>query len=79
MMWYYCSPVGTFTIAHDPQGGYGLWLDTDFVGSYPLPDAAAEAVRTQQTGCADWDRRPQVKPPSDLDHWMMVRGPLGTD
>jgi len=79
MMWYYYSPVGTFIIAHDPQSGYGLWLDTDHLGSYPLPEAAAAAVASQQTGFADWDQRPEVKPPPDLDHWMMVRGPRGTD
>lgn len=79
MMWYYYSPVGTFIIAHDPQSGYGLWHDTDHLGSYPLPEAAAQAVASQQTGYPAWDQWQEAKPPPDLDHWIMVRGPCGTD
>ncbi len=79
MMWYYYSPVGTFIVAHDPQSGYGLWLNTACLGSYPLSEAAAQAVCAQQTGCAEWDSRTAVTPPPDLDRWMMVRGPRGTD
>lgn len=72
-MWYFYCLHGTFTIAVEPSGSYGLWFDTEKLGSYPLPEAAAEAVAKQKTGLAAWDDLPNISAPGSLADWMAMR------
>jgi hypothetical protein len=76
-MWYYYSPVGTFSIVPVPTGGYVLWIDNEELGTYIAPEAAVEAVCKQKTGFRPWDKLPEVDPPAHLSDWMMVRGTPG--
>ncbi len=72
-MWYFYCSHGTFTIAVEPSGSYGLWFDTEKLGSYPLPEAAAEAVAKQKTGLPTWDDLANIPAPDSLDGWMAMK------
>jgi hypothetical protein len=77
-MWYYYSPVGTFTIAPESTGGFGLWIDNDKLATYLAPEAAAEAVCIQKTGFSPWDELVEANPPALLSDWMVVPGMPGS-
>ena len=72
-MWYYYSPLGTFTIAPNGAGGYNLWIDTDQLHTYIGPEAAVEAVRLHKTGFKAWDERADVEAPASLSLWIKVK------
>ncbi len=73
-MWYFFSSVGTFIIAIEPSGEFGLWIDTDKLASFHTPEEAVEVVRSQKTGYAPWDELQDANPPEDLSGWMVMPG-----
>lgn len=54
-MWLYRSPVGTFHICQRKGTPFGLFLNGEFLGDYPDPEAAAGDVITGTTGADPWD------------------------
>ncbi len=68
-MWFYKTEVGTFNIRKQFDGCWGLWLDDGMLGSYLSPEAAADDVYTQSTGCYEWDSLQSVTEPMDLLDW----------
>jgi hypothetical protein len=75
-MWYFYSPVGTFIIAIEPSGAFGLWIDTRKLGDYNAPEEAVDAVRSQRTGYARWDDLTEIDAPKILDEWMAMPGSI---
>lgn len=73
-MWYFFSTVGTFIIAIEPSGEFGLWIDTDKLASFPSPEDAVELVKNQNTGYAPWDELQDAKAPEGLSGWMAMPG-----
>lgn len=71
-MWYhYITAVGTFWIRPQPNkpGSYWLGLDDMPLRAYPSPEAAAQAVQSQQTGLKLWDQHLQNQKPADISQW----------
>lgn len=54
-MWLYRSPVGTFHICQRKGTRFGLFLNGEFLGDYPDPEAAAGDVITETTSADPWD------------------------
>jgi hypothetical protein len=73
-MWYFFSPVGTFIIAIEPDGAFGLWIDTQKLDTYAAPEEAAGAVRSQHSGYAPWDELVDPDVPKTLAEWIMMPG-----
>lgn len=73
-MWYFFSAVGTFIIAIEPSGEFGLWIDTDKLAIFSCPEDAVESVRCQKSGYAPWDELKDANPPEDLAGWMVMPG-----
>lgn len=70
-MWLYKSPIGNIYIQHLPDGRYGMVHDGTIWESCDTPQAEADNVYVQVTGCADWDMcdTSNVVIPSDLSEW----------
>ncbi len=77
-MWHYKTSVGTFIIRKEEYGSgwelrllinppYGL-LGVSYK-SYWSPKEAADAVKRQETGFAEWDDLEEVSPPRDVNSW----------
>lgn len=54
-MWKYESPIGTMYIRRLPNGRYGLIYDGIIWETCDTPQAEADNVFMQCTGCTDWD------------------------
>jgi hypothetical protein len=70
-VWIYRAQAGLFWIRPQPDapGRFWLGIDDTVLGSYHAPQAAADDVYTQSTGCPAWDSLPSVTEPSDLSEW----------
>lgn len=66
-------PAGTLTIraASDDTIGCELWLNDDFVGSFPSADAAAQSVSHHSSGCELIDETGSELPQS-IDAWQWI-------
>ncbi|MBL8268576.1 hypothetical protein [Steroidobacter sp.] len=66
-------PAGTLTIraAADSTMSCELWLNDDFVGSFPSADAAAQSVSHHASGCALIDAA-RAKVPDSIDAWQWI-------
>ena len=66
-------PAGTLTIraASDGTTGCELWLNDDFVGSFPSADAAAQSVSHHSSGCELIDESGSELPQS-IDAWQWI-------
>jgi hypothetical protein len=66
-------PAGTLTIraATDDATGCELWLNDDFVGSFPSADAAAQCVSHHSSGCDLIDESGDELPQS-IDAWQWI-------
>lgn len=66
-------PAGTLTIraASDDTMSCELWLNDDFVGSFPSADAAAQSVSLHSSGCALIDAGGAPVPDS-IDAWQWI-------
>ena len=66
-------PAGTLTIraASDDSMSCELWLNDDFVGSFPSADAAAQSVSHHSSGCELIDDSSSELPQS-IDSWQWI-------
>jgi hypothetical protein len=66
-------PAGTLTIraAIDDAMSCELWLNDDFVGSFPSADAAAQSVSHHSSGCDLIDASGELLPGS-IDAWQWI-------
>ena len=66
-------PAGTLTIRASSEhgGGCELWLNDDFVGTFPSADAAAQSVSRHNSGC-DLIDDAQVPVPESIDAWQWI-------
>ena len=66
-------PAGTLTIraASDNTTSCELWLNDDFVGSFPSADAAARSVSHHSSGCASIDSAGAALPDT-IDAWQWI-------
>ena len=66
-------PAGTLTIraAPDSSSSCELWLNDDFVGSFPSADAAAQSVSRHSSGCELIDDSGTDLPQS-IDAWQWI-------
>jgi len=66
-------PAGTLTIraASDDSSSCELWLNDDFVGTFPSADAAAQCVSQHHSGCALIDGVNAALPES-IDAWQWI-------
>ena len=67
----YNSPIGPMYIQKLNDGRYGLVYDDTVWESSHSPQAEADNVYTQCTGCSDWDMfdTSNIDIPSDLSEW----------
>lgn len=70
-MWRYNSPIGTLYIKRLSDGRYGLVYDGTVWESCDTPQAEADNVLMQCTGCSDWDMfdTSNIDVPNDLSEW----------
>ncbi len=70
-MWRYKSPIGALYIRQLSNGRYGLIFDGTVWESCDTPQAEADNVLMQCTGCSDWDMfdTSNIDVPSDLSEW----------
>ena len=66
-------PAGTLTIraASDDSLSCELWLNDDFVGSFPSADAAAQSVSHHSSGCELIDET-GAELPQSIDAWQWI-------
>lgn len=66
-------PTGTLTIraASDDSMSCELWLNDDFVGSFPSADAAAQSVSRHSSGC-DLIDGIGAELPQSIDSWQWI-------
>lgn len=73
MVFVFRSAYGMFVIKPH-NGRWGLWCGDELLGSYHRPEAAADDVYTQHTGCDGWDdKEPDGTEPMDLSEWERIR------
>lgn len=71
-MWRFTTRLGTFRIQELPNSRYGLYMDTELLGSYHSPQGATEAVYSCTTGHYGWDSGGPVIVLRDLSDWEHV-------
>lgn len=73
-MWKYDSPIGPLYIKHLTDGLYGLEYDGTIWEECDTPQAEADNVYMQCTGCSDWDlfNASNTDIPTDLSEWDIV-------
>lgn len=73
-MWLYKSPIGPIYIVQLYNGRYGMKYNGTVWESCDTPQAQADNVYCQCTGCADWDLFNAYGHfvPSSLDEWEKV-------
>lgn len=66
-------PAGTLTIRASGEQGAGceLWLNDDFVGTFPSAAAAAQSVSRHSSGC-DLIDDVQTPVPETIDAWQWI-------
>lgn len=66
-------PAGTLTIraATDDSMSCELWLNDEFVGSFPSADAAAQSVSRHSSGC-DLIDESGAELPHSIDAWQWI-------
>jgi hypothetical protein len=66
-------PAGTLTIRAASGDGMSceLWLNDDFVGSFPSADAAAQSVSQHSSGC-DLIDASGTELPQSIDSWQWI-------
>lgn len=72
-MYAIAIPAGTLTIraAADKTMSCELWLNDDFVGSFPSADAAAQSVSHHNSGC-DLIDESGAELPQSIDAWQWI-------
>lgn len=74
MKWLYNSPIGPIYIVHLDDGRYGMVYNGTVWESCDTPQAQADNVRSQVTGCSDWDlyNCAGCFVPQSLDEWEKI-------
>lgn len=69
---YTCTTeLGSFRIEARADEGVSLWLDDEWLGTYPSAEAAAADVGKGKTGHAGWDRTHARRGgPRELGDWQ---------
>lgn len=70
-MWKYDSPIGPLYIKQLSDGRYGLLYNNEVWEASSTPQAEADNVLMQSTGCSDWDMfdTSNIYVPNDLSEW----------
>lgn len=70
-MWRYNSPIGPLYIKQLSDGRYGMIYNGTIWETCHTPQAEADNVLMQCTGCADWDMFDisSIDVPNDLSEW----------
>lgn len=69
-MWIYPSEIGILQIVYLPESRrYGFRFDGTVWETCDTPDAEADNVARQVTGCDEWDDLLTDRIPSDLSEW----------
>lgn len=70
-MWVYKSPIGPIYIAQLSDGRYGMIYNNTVWESSISPEAEADNVYMQVTGCSEWDlfNSAGYFVPQSLDEW----------
>lgn len=70
-MWYYKSPIGNIYIKQLSDGRYGMEYANVVWESCDTPQAVADNVYMQCTGCSKWDllNTIAIDIPHSLDEW----------
>lgn len=70
-MWKYDSPIGSLYIKRLYDGRYGFIYDGTVWESSDSPQAEADNVYMQCTGCSKWDMLDisNINIPNDLSEW----------
>jgi len=55
-VWRYKSPIGDIYIERLPNGRYGMVFDGTVWESCDTPQAEADNVYMQVTGCSEWEK-----------------------
>ena len=73
-MWVYRSPIGNIYIKRLPDGRYGMVYAGIVWESCDSPQAEADNVFMQATGCAAWDMHDSSNDvlPNDLSEWERI-------
>lgn len=73
-MWLYKSPIGPIYIKRLQDGRYGMVYNGTVWESCHTPQAEADNVFMQVTGCDDWDLfdTSDYIVPSDLSEWEHI-------
>lgn len=73
-MWLYRSPIGNFYIKQLSDGRYGLVHNGTVWESSHTPEAEADNVYMQCTGCSQWDclKISCFDIPTDLSEWEKI-------
>lgn len=73
-MWLYKSPIGNIYIKRLNNGRYGMIFDGVVWESCSTPQAEADNVYMQVTGCSTWDMYDATGcvVPSDLSEWEQI-------
>ena len=73
-IWYYKSPIGNIYIKRLPDGRYGMIYNKTVWESCDSPQAEADNVYMQCTGCSDWDMydTSNIIVPTDLSEWKKI-------
>lgn len=74
MMWRYKSPIGDIYIKRLPNARYGMIFDGTVWESCDTPQAEADNVYMQVTGCSEWDMCDTANEivPTDLSEWEKI-------
>nr|DAE21268.1 MAG TPA: hypothetical protein [Caudovirales sp. ctkvU4] len=73
-MWLYRSPIGKIYIVQLPDGRYGMRYNDIIWESCHSPEAEADDVYMQVTGCDEWDSldTTNIDVPMDLSMWERI-------
>ena len=70
MNYYFQTNLGLFTIKSLEDGRFGLYENTNLLGSYHSAESAADDVYMCATGWNEWDEQESVDEPESLSEWM---------
>lgn len=73
-MWLYKSPIGNIYIKRLSDGRYGMIYNGTVWESCDTPQAEADNVYMQVTGCTEWDMYDTANEivPTDLSMWLRI-------
>lgn len=75
MLWLYRSPIGNIYIQQLSDGRFGMLYNNVVWESCNSPQAEADNIYMQCTGCYEWDSfdGSNINIPTDLSEWTRIR------